>query len=108
MFAYPYPSWEQACRDQSPDLAEQLDRKEITVAQLRDTYAAGVTAPIAPKRTVSWPATATLMAAAARRKTGLTVLDFGGAFAEYYYQNIEFLRHLDGVRWHVVEEAALV
>jgi putative methyltransferase (TIGR04325 family) len=108
VFTHPYPSWEAACREQSPDVSEQLDRKSATALQLRDAYAAQGAAPIAAKRTMSWPVTATLMAAAARRGGRLAVLDFGGAFGEYFHQNAEFLKHLESVQWHVVEQPDLV
>jgi putative methyltransferase (TIGR04325 family) len=108
MFTYPYPSWQAACRDQSPDPSEMLDRKEAAVLRMRDVQLAGRFEGIAPKRIMSWPVTACLMLAAARRHGHLRVLDFGGAFGEFYYQNSEFLKHLDSVHWHVVEEPALV
>ncbi len=56
---------------------------------------------------MSWPVTATLMVAATRRGGQLAVVDFGGAFGEYYYQNLEFLKHLSAVAWHVVEQPAV-
>jgi putative methyltransferase (TIGR04325 family) len=108
MFTHPYPSWEAACRDQSADISEQLDRKAQAALQMRESHAAQRTAAIAAKRIMSWPVTATLMAAAARRGGRLAVLDFGGAFGEYFHQNGEFLRHLQAVEWHVFEQPAVV
>src|SRR5579863_6713127 len=108
MFTHPYPSWDAAVRDQSTDLSEQLDRKAAAAIQMREAYVAQRSAAIAAKRIMSWPVTATLMAAAARRGGRLAVLDFGGAFGEYFHQNGEFLKHLQAVEWHVVEQPALV
>ena len=108
MFTYPYPSWEAACHDQSADVSEQLDRKAAAAIQMREAYATQRSAAIAARRIVSWPVTATLMVAAARRGGRLSVLDFGGAFGEYFHQNGEFLKHLQAVEWHVVEQPDLV
>src|SRR6266487_218457 len=52
----------------------------------------------------SWPLLAALMWAAARSRSRLTVLDFGGALGGGYHQNRRFLDGLGEVRWGVVEQ----
>ena len=52
----------------------------------------------------SWPLLAGLMWAAARSRSRLSVLDFGGALGSGYHQNRRFLDGLGEVRWGVVEQ----
>lgn len=56
----------------------------------------------------SWPVTAALMWAAARKNGRLNVLDFGGSLGSSYFQNRLFLQSLPQVNWSVVEQSHYV
>ncbi len=57
---------------------------------------------------ISWPVLSGLLWAAARDGGHLSVLDFGGSLGTTYRQNKQFLNHLVGVRWGVVEQSHYV
>lgn len=56
----------------------------------------------------SWPVTAALMWAAAQNMGYLHVIDFGGALASSYYQNVKFINKIKGVKWSVIEQSHFV
>jgi putative methyltransferase (TIGR04325 family) len=56
----------------------------------------------------AWPMLAGLMWAAASTGGRLNVLDFGGALGSSYFQNRNFLRTLNDVRWSVIEQPHFV
>ena len=56
----------------------------------------------------SWPVTTALMFAAAQNNGNLNVVDFGGSFANSYFQNKKFLDSLKSVQWRVVEQKSVV
>lgn len=57
---------------------------------------------------INWPLLSGLLYVAARSKGQLHVVDFGGSLGSTYYQNREFLRNLDSVKWEIVEQKKFV
>lgn len=52
----------------------------------------------------SWPVLAGLLWIASLNNNRLNVLDFGGSLGSSYFQNLDFLKHLEGLRWNIVEQ----
>jgi len=55
-----------------------------------------------------WPTLACLLRVAAEHGGRLRVLDFGGSLGSFYFQHRRHFRHLDVVRWSVVEQTHYV
>src|SRR3990167_5203275 len=51
----------------------------------------------------SWPVLAGLLWAASQSGNKLTVLDFGGSLGSSYFQNRNFLEHVN-LKWYIVEQ----
>ncbi len=51
-----------------------------------------------------WPLLASLLWIATRNNNRLNIVDFGGSLGATYYQNFEFIKHLDVLKWNVVEQ----
>jgi putative methyltransferase (TIGR04325 family) len=49
-----------------------------------------------------------LLRAATENKNRLSVLDFGGALGSIYYKNCNFLKGIDHLKWHVVEQKHII
>jgi len=56
----------------------------------------------------SWPLLANLLWIAGQRQQKLSVIDFGGSLGSSYFQNRQYLRHLQTLQWSVVEQASFV
>lgn len=56
----------------------------------------------------SWPLLAGLMWIASKGKNMLNIIDFGGSLGSTYYQNRNFLKELDELRWNIVEQRKFV
>jgi len=55
----------------------------------------------------SWPVLAGLLWAASQSGNKLTVLDFGGSLGSSYFQNRNFLEHVN-LKWYIVEQENFV
>lgn len=53
---------------------------------------------------LNWPVATGLLLAAANRGGRLNVLDFGGALGSMYFRSRTLLRHINDVRWSIVEQ----
>jgi putative methyltransferase (TIGR04325 family) len=56
----------------------------------------------------SWPLLANLLWIASQNDNLLDVLDFGGALGTSYFQNKNYLRHLEHLNWNIVEQKKFV
>lgn len=56
----------------------------------------------------SWPLLSALMWIAAKNKGTLSVIDFGGSLGSTYFQNKQFLKELQLVKWTIVEQPNFV
>ena len=56
----------------------------------------------------SWPLLSILMWIAAKNKGALSVIDFGGSLGSTYFQNRQFLKGLQEVKWSIVEQPNFV
>lgn len=55
-----------------------------------------------------WPLLANLLWIASNNKNNLNIIDFGGSLGSTYFQNINYLKHLNSLRWNVVEQKSFV
>jgi putative methyltransferase (TIGR04325 family) len=106
LYAGNYPDWESAARDSKGYGAELiLDKATRAMTAVRSGKAAYERDTVLfDEIEHSFPLLASLLYAASRNRNRLCVLDFGGALGTSYVQNRQFLAHLDGLRWHVVEQ----
>ena len=56
----------------------------------------------------SWPLLAGLLWIASRGNNRLQLVDFGGSLGSSYFQNRQFLSHLEELRWSVIEQGNFV
>ena len=56
----------------------------------------------------AWPLLVGLMWVAAQAKGNLNVLDFGGSLGSIYFQNINYLKHLNSLKWNIVEQKSFI
>jgi len=101
-----FSSWDEAASHSSGYDAEHILAKvlDATLKVKRGEAAYERDSVLFEEIEYTWPITAGLMWAAAQSSGRLDVLDFGGALGSSYYQNRDFLRSLDAVRWSVVEQ----
>jgi len=101
-----YESWEQALEDSdgysSIAILEKtkdalLKVKSGDVAYERDSV-------IFDEVQYSWPLLAGLMWSAVMHHGHLNVLDFGGSLGSTFFQNREFCKYCQSVRWNIVEQ----
>jgi putative methyltransferase (TIGR04325 family) len=60
------------------------------------------------KNSYSYELISVLLRAATENKNRLSVLDFGGALGSIYYKNCNFLKGIDHLKWHVVEQKHII
>lgn len=56
----------------------------------------------------SWPLLAGLLWVASQNGNRLNVIDFGGSLGSSYYQNRDFLSHLNELQWSILEQEKFV
>ena len=56
----------------------------------------------------SWPLLSALMWIAAKKRGALSVIDFGGSLGSTFFQNRQFLKGLQEVKWSIVEQPKFV
>ena len=56
----------------------------------------------------SWPLLTALLWVASRGGNRLNLIDFGGSLGSTYYQNLQFLNHLEGMQWSIIEQEGFV
>ncbi len=102
-----YPSWQEALRDSggydNPAILEKVKNSLLKVKRGEAVYERD--SVLFDQRQYSWPVLTALLWAASQNKNRLNVLDFGGSLGSSYFQNRDFLRHLD-LRWNIVEQKA--
>lgn len=105
-----YASWADAARDSGGyDSGEILKKVTAAMMQVRDGKAAFERdSVIFDKIEYSWPLLAALLWIASQHGNSLKLIDFGGSLGSSYYQNREFLLHLDELSWNVVEQTSFV
>ena len=55
-----------------------------------------------------WPLLANLLWIASKNGDKLNILDFGGSLGSTYFQNINYLKHLNYLKWNIVEQKNFV
>ena len=56
----------------------------------------------------SWPLLANLLWVASQNDNNLKLIDFGGSLGSTYFQNLNYLKHLNCLRWNIVEQKSFV
>ncbi len=56
----------------------------------------------------SWPLLAHLLWISSKNDNRLNLIDFGGSLGTTYFQNINFLKNLKGLKWNIVEQKKFV
>jgi putative methyltransferase (TIGR04325 family) len=57
---------------------------------------------------VAYPLLATLLWVASQNNNKLSLIDYGGSLGTSYRQNLPFLKHLDILQWHLIEQKMFV
>jgi putative methyltransferase (TIGR04325 family) len=105
-----YATWEEA-EEKSSGYSAELILEKVLAAAIKVKNGDAVyerDSVIFNHIEYSWPVTAALMWAAARKDGRLNVLDFGGSLGSSYFQNRLFLQSLPQVNWSVVEQSHYV
>lgn len=105
-----YLNWDLAKANASGYDSPQILEKAVNAMRLvrdgkakyeRDTV-------VFDKIQIAYPLMAWLLYAAERLAGQLRIMDFGGALGSSYYQNRDFLNHIVGLRWGIVEQGHFV
>ena len=109
-FAGHYSSWADAKRDSSGydavNILEQVKSAALKVKHGQALFERdSVCFHTADNR---YPALTGLLYVALKNKGQLSVLDFGGSLASFYYQHINILNSIDKLRWGVIEQPHFV
>lgn len=105
-----YQSWEKAKKASSGYDSDVILNK-VKVALLKVKSGEAVyerDSVLFDKIQYSWPLLAGLLWIASQNKNKLNLIDFGGSLGSSYYQNRNFLLHLDELRWNIVEQKKFV
>lgn len=101
-----YRTWQEACRDargyDEPTILEKARAAALKVHRGEAAYERDTV--VFDRIEHSYPALAGLLYAASREGK-LSVLDFGGALGSSYREHKQFLAHIRGLRWSIVEQA---
>lgn len=105
-----YASWADARSASTgydaPAILEKV--RAATLAVIAGTAACERDSVAFEKTEYSVPLLVSLLYAATRLQNRLDLLDFGGSLGSSYWQNRNFLAHLEYVRWSVVEQSHFV
>jgi putative methyltransferase (TIGR04325 family) len=105
-----YATWEEAsklCSGYDSDIIVNKV-KEATLKVRKGEAAYEQDSVLFEQIQYSWPLLAGLLWVASRNGNRLNVIDFGGSLGTIYYQNRKFIRHLDVLRWNIVEQKKFV
>ena len=105
-FSGNYRTWDDARRDSGGyDSDIILSRVKEALLKVKDGEAAYERDSVLfDEIEYSWPLLAGLLWVASRNGNRLNLLDFGGSLGSTYFQNRQFLQHLDELRWNIVEQ----
>ena len=105
-----YATWEDARKHSTGYDSDQIVEK-VRAAILRVRDGEGVyerDSVLFDRIQYSWFLLSGLLWVASREGNCLNLLDFGGSLGSTYYQNLGFLRHLEEIRWGIVEQEKFV
>lgn len=105
-----YRTWDEACR------VSGCYDSEVILERVRDALLKVKNGEAVYERDsvlfdevqYSWPLLAGLLWIASRSSNRLNVVDFGGSLGSTYYQNLAFLKHLDELKWSIIEQNKFV
>lgn len=105
-----YLSWDEACRASS-GYDSDLILQQVKEALLKVKTGEAVyerDSVLFDRIHYSWPLLAGLLWIASRNGNRLSLIDFGGSLGSSYFQNREFLSHLDELQWSIIEQEKFV
>lgn len=101
-----YKSWQEAKADSigydSSVILEKVKNSLLKVKNGEAVYERD--SVLFDKVEYSWPVLSGLLWIASVGNNRLNVLDFGGSLGSSYFQNLSFLKHLEELRWNIVEQ----
>lgn len=105
-----YQSWAEALKDSkgydAPDILEKVKNSLLKVKNGEAIYERD--SVIFSKIEYSWPVLTGLLWTASLNENRLDVIDFGGSLGSSYFQNRNFLAHVQGLKWSIVEQEKFV
>jgi putative methyltransferase (TIGR04325 family) len=105
-----YRSWQEALDDSggydSSQILAKVENSLLKVKRGEAVYERD--SVLFDKAQYSWPVLSALLWAASQRGNRLNLVDFGGSLGSSYFQNRNFLKHLQKVRWNIVEQKNFV
>lgn len=105
-----FSSWENAKSESSgydgEDILEKVKNSLLKVKNGEAAYERD--SKLFDKIEYSWPLSAALMWVTAQEGGKLNLLDFGGSLGSSYFQNKQFLKDIQEVKWNVVEQPEFV
>lgn len=101
-----YATWEDARKHSTGYDSDQIVEKvRASIRRVRDGEGVYERDSVLFDRIqYSWFLLSGLLWVASREGNRLNLLDFGGSLGSTYYQNLGFLRHLEEIRWGIVEQ----
>lgn len=109
-FSGDFLTWEDAIKSStgydSPEILEKVRASLMKVKKGEAIYERD--SILFEKVEYAWPLLANLLLIASVNKNYLNIIDFGGSLGTTYYQNIVYLKHLEYLKWNIVEQKHFV
>jgi putative methyltransferase (TIGR04325 family) len=105
-----YQNWQQAMQYCTGYDAENiLEKVKASVIKVKNGEAVYERDSVLfDKIQYSWPLLSCLMKIALENNSTLHIVDFGGSLGSTYFQNRNFLKNINSLKWHVVEQENFV
>lgn len=105
-----YESWDVACAASTGyDSDEILNRVRGALLKVRNGEVAYERDSVLfDKIEYAWPVLAGLLWIASQNRNNLDLIDFGGSLGSSYYQNRNFLTHMESLSWNIIEQKKFV
>ena len=105
-----YPTWEEAKKfSVGYDSSVIFDKVKNSLLKIKKGEAVYERDSVLfNKIQYSWPLLANLLWIASYNKNNLNLIDFGGSLGSTYFQNISYLKHLNCLKWNIVEQKYFV
>lgn len=101
-----YKNWQDALAD-SKGYSDPiiLEKVKNSLAQVKNGHVAYERDSVVfNKIQYSWPILTSLLWISSQNNNCLNLIDFGGSLGSSYFQNIGFLKHLNNLKWNIIEQ----
>ncbi len=109
-FSDPFSNWSSAESNaqgyDDPEILKKVFDAAMLVKNGKGTFERD--SVVFQEKSYDWPVLTALTWMAAKNNGQLKVLDFGGSLGSSFFQNLEFLKDLKGLRWGIVEQPHFV